>query len=334
MSRLYWFHRILFFAGLFLIFAGPAVASPKYLFKVASIAPEGSVWTKRFNDFIEEVEEKSQGEVGFKTYPGGVMGDDRAMYRKMQVGQLQGGGFAMTGIGPMVPDFRVMGIPFLFQSYEEVDRVSEGLWPHFSAAFAKKGLVLMAVTEVGFAYTMSTSPLASLDELKKSKIWTPEGDPISSAYLEMLDISPVQLSIPDVLTSLQTGMVETVFNSFYGSIVLQWFTKAQYISDIPFAYAYGAFLLDSKAFSRLPPEYARLMKSAARKHFGLLMQDTRKSNAEALEILQENGVTLVKPAEGMEELLRSVRDETISKVNGQAFPEEILEVTMQLLNGK
>jgi TRAP-type C4-dicarboxylate transport system substrate-binding protein len=150
----------------------------------------------------------------------------------------------------------------------------------------------------------------------------------------MLDISPVQLSIPDVLTSLQTGMVETVFNSFYGSIVLQWFTKAKYISDIPFAYAYGAFLLDSKAFSRLPPEYARLMKSAARKHFGLLMQDTRKSNAEALEILQKNGVTLVKPAEGTEEQLRSVRDETISKVNGQAFPEEILEVTMQLLNGK
>lgn len=319
---------------LIVFFSSSVQAAPRYLFKVASIAPEGSVWTKRFQDFVAEVEEESHGEIGFKIYPGGVMGDDRSMYRKMQVGQLHGGGFTMTGIGPMVPDFRVMGIPFLFHSYEEVDKVSEVLWPLFGASFAKKGMELMALTEVGFAYTMSTQPISTLEELKKSKIWTPEGDPISSSYLEMLGISPVQLSIPDVLTSLQTGMIETVFNSFYGSIVLQWFTKAKYIPDIPFAYAYGAFLLDRKSFSRLPGNYAELMKSAARKHFGLLLEDTRKSNKEALEVLQANGVSLVKVANGTEENLRSVRDKTIDAIKGEAFSTEILNAVLTVLDGR
>ena len=86
----------------------------KYTFKVASLAPEGSVWAKRFRDFTNEVTEKSGGEISFKIYAGGVMGDDRAMYRKMRVGQINGGGFTMTGISEVVPDFRVLGIPFLF----------------------------------------------------------------------------------------------------------------------------------------------------------------------------------------------------------------------------
>ena len=66
------------------------------------------------------------------------MGDDRAMYRKMRVGQLHGGGFTMTGIAEIVPDFRVMAIPFLFRSYEEVDQVSASLQPLLKQRFSNR----------------------------------------------------------------------------------------------------------------------------------------------------------------------------------------------------
>jgi len=321
---------ILLFSALFI--CSPAQAKAKYQFKVATIAPEGSIWTKRFRDFVAEVGEKSNGEVGFKVYLGGIMGDDRAMYRKIRIGQLQGGGFTMTGIGTVVPDFRVMGIPFLFRSYEEVDYVLDGLWPSLSKAFAEKGLQLIAMTEVGFVYSMSTKPIATLDELKKSKIWAPEGDPISLAYLETLGITPLSLSIPDVLTSLQTGLVETVFNSLYGAIVLQWFTKTKFISDIPFGYAYGAMLLDRKKFSRLPQPYQAMIRETARKHFSLLIIDTRRSNDESRQVLQDNGVSMVVPDPEDAESLRSMRDATVQRVQGRAFSPEIYRATMQLLN--
>lgn len=316
----------------FLLGAVHAAAEPEYLFKVATLAPEGSVWMKRFREFTREVSEKTNGEVGFKVYSGGVMGDDRVMYRKMQIGQLHGGGFTMTGIGSVVPDFRVMGVPFLFRSYEEVDRVREGLWPFFKKAFEEKELVLLAMSEVGFIYTMSTSPITTLEELRKRKTWTPEGDPVSNAYLDTISVSPTPLSIPDVLSSLQTGLVDTVFNAFYGSIVLQWFTKAKYISDVPFGYAYGAFLLDRKRYSKLPPEHKAAMESAADKHFGFLLQDTRKSNAEALDVLKENGVELVNAAPGEYEKLRAYREETVKRLVGKAFSREIYEAAMKHLN--
>jgi TRAP-type C4-dicarboxylate transport system substrate-binding protein len=306
---------------------------PKYIFKVASLAPDGSVWAKRFRDFTREVTEKTNGEIGFKIYAGGVMGDDRAMYRKMRVGQLNGGGFTMTGIGEVVPDFRALGIPFLFNSYDEVDYVKARLLPRLEKEFDKKGLVLLDITEVGFIYTLSTTPITTLAELKKSKAWAPEGDPVSMVLLETVGVTPIPLSIPDVLTSLQTGLINTAFNSFYGSIVLQWFTRISFITDIPFAYAYGAFILDKKTFSKLPPQYAALMKSAVKTHFTKLLDDTRKSNEEALQVLQENGVTLVKPTpETKAELQNNYRDMTVDKLIDDAFSKTIYEETVQHLN--
>jgi TRAP-type C4-dicarboxylate transport system substrate-binding protein len=318
------FAVILSVVFLTLMITSAQAKKPKYLFKVASLAPEGSVWTKTFRNFTREVEEKSGGEIGFKIYAGGVMGDDRAMYRKMRVGQLNGGGFTMTGISEVVPDFRALGTPFMFNSYDEVDRVKEKLLPRFKKEFDKKGMVLMAMSEVGFIYTMSTNSISTLAELKKSKAWAPEGDPISRVLLETVGVTPIPLSIPDVLTSLQTGLINTIFNSFYGSIVLQWFTKISYITDIPFVYAYGAFVLDKKTFSKLPAPHAAMMKKEAQIHFKKLLIDTRKSNEEALQVLIDNGISLVKPTPMTKaELQNNYREMTANKLINDAFSKSI-----------
>jgi len=312
--------------------AVPALAKqPKYIFKTASLAPEGSVWTKRFRDFAAEVEEKSNGEIGFKIYAGGVMGDDRSMYRKMKIGQLHGGGFTMTGISEVVPDFRVMGIPFFFKSYEEVDYVWAALWPRLKKEFAASDMELLAISEVGFIYTVSSKPITTMQELRNSKAWTPEGDPISKVFLETAGVSPIPLSIPDVLTSLQTGLIDTAFNSFYGSIILQWFTRIRYITDIPFVYGYGAILFDRKTFSRLPPEYAALMEQSAQKHFGMLLADTRQSNMEALQVLRENNITVVNATPETEKEIESYREKAVAKLVGSAFSRDIYEEALAAL---
>ena len=319
---------------LFIIFfsaASSLAAGPKYLFKIASLAPDGSVWAKRFNDIVKEVSEKTNGEVGFKVYPGGVMGDDRSMYRKMRVGQIQAGGFTMTGISEVINDFRVLGIPFLFESYEEVDYVLQGLFPHFKKTFDQNNLVLLGLTEVGFLYGMSVSPMITIDDLRKSKVWVPEGDPISRDYLKAIGVSPIPLAIPDVLTSLQTGLINTVFNSFYGSIVLQWFTRTNYITDIPFAYSYGCIAFDKRSFSKLPKDYATTMETVIQKHFTLLLQDTRKSNSESLAVLNKNGLQFVHATPEAKKGLRDYRDNMINELVGKAFSEEVYRKTQQLL---
>ena len=305
-------------------------AAPKYLFKIATLAPAGSVWIEQFENFAKEIGEKTGGEVGFRIYPGGVMGDDQSMYRKMRVGQLHGGGFTMTGISAVVPDFRVLAIPFLFESYQEVDYVKEGLIPTFKERFRAKGLEFIAMTEVGFIYAMSTQPISNFEKLRNSKNWSPSGDPVSEVYLSALGISPVQLSIPDVLTSLQSGLVETVYNSFYGSIVLQWFTKARNIADVPYGYAYGVFALDGAKFAKLPETHRKAIQAAAQIHFPVLLEKTRESNSESRRVLATRGAEFLKVDKETVEILRNNSEKTVDSLVPDSLSKGIYDQTILL----
>lgn len=317
--------------GIISLNCGISNAKPRHLFKIATLAPEGSVWMEKFHDFADEVEKKSNGAIGFKVYPGGIMGDDQSMYRKMRVGQLHGGGFTMTGISIAVPDFRILGLPFLFNSYDEVDAVKKGLLPIFKKQFSQQKLELIAMTEVGFVYAMGKSPIASIDDLKNGKCWAPTSDPLTSTFLSTIGINPIQLSIPDVLSSLQTGLVETVFNSLYGSIVLQWFTKAKYVADTPYGYAYGVFLLDKRSFSKLNKAQRELVQVTADKHFATLLQKTRQSNISSRQTLIENGIDFIPTQEEVVARLRTYRDQAVQKLVDKSFSREIYEQAMHLL---
>ncbi|MGW8195158.1 MAG: TRAP transporter substrate-binding protein [Desulforhopalus sp.] len=308
------------------------LGAPKYVFKIASLAPAGSIWVDQIERFADDVKKNTGGEVGFRIYPGGVMGDDGAMYRKMRVGQLQGGGFTMTGISSVVHDFRVMATPFLFRSYEEVDYVKDGLLPIFTERFREKGLELIAMTEVGFLYAMSTKPIRTLQDQQNAANWSPAGDPMSEAFFKTLDITPVQLSISDVLSSLQSGLVDTVYNSLYGSIVLQWFTKARYITDMPFGYAYGVFALDSKKFAQLPESHRQAIYEAADTHFPELLKKTRASNEESRQVLKERGAEFLKVDTEMTAVLREKSNQTIERLIPDTLSQAIYDKTQELLS--
>ncbi|CAG35173.1 TRAP transporter substrate-binding protein [Desulfotalea psychrophila] len=306
-------------------------ARAKYSFKIGSLAPEGSIWITQFRAFAKEVTEKTDGEVGFRIYPGGIMGDDQAMYRKIRVGQLHGGGFTMSGIADIVPDFRIMAIPFLFNSYAEIDHVRKGLRPMFEERFANKGLRFLAFTEVGFVYAMSKARISTFAELKATKNWTPSGDRLSTGFLKTAGITPIQLSLPDVLSSLQTGMIDTVYNSLYGSIVLQWFTSIKYINTVPSGYAYGTILLDDKFFNKLPKNYQEIVNQTARKYFPPLIAKTRTTNAESKTVLEEKGISFLEPEAAMTEKLSSYQQEVINNSIGKLFSVEAYDKMAQLL---
>lgn len=321
----------LFFLLTFFLSCTWLQAAPKYVFKVASLAPKGSIWVDAIEAFAKDVGERTGGEVGFRLYPGGVMGDDTAMYRKMRVGQLHGGGFTMTGISNIVNDFRIMSTPFLFDSYEEVDYVKQGLLPDFIERFREKGLELVAMTEVGFLYAMSTKPIRTLSDQHNVTNWSPAGDPMSEAFFSTLDITPVQLSISDVLSSLQSGLIDTVYNSLYGSIVLQWFTKARYVVDMPFGYAYGVFALDGKKFAGLPEPHRQAIYKAAGIHFPVLLQKTRDSNNESRRVLEEQGLEFLAVDSEMVKVLREKSELTMKMLIPDTISQAIYKKTQKLL---
>ncbi len=283
-------HKIFHLILILVIAVTTAFAQKKVKIKFATLAPDGSTWMNVMKEFSQSLKEKSNGSINFKIYPGGIQGDEKDVIRKMRIGQLHSGGFTGVGLGTILPEVRVLDTPFLYKSKEEVDFIANKFFDRFAAGFEKKGYVLLGWAEVGWVYIYTNKPVNSESEMKGVKMWMWEGDPISRATFEAFDVSPIPLSITDVLTSLQTGLIDGVYTSPLGAVVLQWFTKVKYVLDIPMANSNGAVLISKKMFNKLSPDQQKILKEEGRKFFGKLTQLSRDDNVKSQKTMYDYGM--------------------------------------------
>jgi TRAP-type transport system periplasmic protein len=261
--------------------------------KIATVAPDGSHWITQMRAGAEEVRMRTAGRVTFKFYPGGVMGNDAQVLRKVRVGQLQGGAFTSGGLSERYPGMNLYGIPLLFRSQEEVDAVRPKIDPLMAAGLDKAGFVSFGFTEGGFANLLSNEPIHSVDEMKRKKVWVPDGDQISFLAMESMGLSPVVLPVTDVLTGLQTGLIEITFASPVTALVLQWHTKVKYITALPLSYSMGVFAVEKKAFDMLAPGDQQITREVMGRYLGQLDHEARDDNRKAADVLAKSGIQSV-----------------------------------------
>ena len=261
--------------------------------KVATLSPDGSFWMKTMREAGKEVEAATDNRVKFKWYPGGVMGDDKAVLRKMRVGQLQGAALPMGELLSFYPDSQAYGIPFLFNSYEEVDYVRSQLDDSLITGFAEGGMEVLGIAEGGFGYFLTAEPVRVPADLQQQKVWVPQNDVVSARLAQSIGVTPIPLTLPDVLPGLQTGLVNTVAVSPMGAIVLQWHTRVAHITDIPLMYFCGVISLTGKSFNKLSADDRAVVKAVFGKAFKLIDERNRMDNVKAFEALTNQGVETV-----------------------------------------
>ena len=262
-------------------------------FKVATLSPDGSFWMKTMREAGKEIEAATDNRVKFKWYPGGVMGDDKAVLRKMRVGQLQGAALPMGELLSFYPDSQAYGIPFLFNSYDEVDYVRSQLDDTLIAGFAEGGMEVLGIAEGGFGYFLTAEPVRVPADLQQQKVWVPQNDVVSARLAQSIGVTPIPLTLPDVLPGLQTGLVNTVAVSPMGAIVLQWHTRVAHITDIPLMYFCGVISLTGKSFNKLSADDQAVVKAVFGKAFKLIDERNRMDNVKAFEALTNQGVETV-----------------------------------------
>jgi TRAP-type C4-dicarboxylate transport system substrate-binding protein len=276
-------------------------SAPARTLKIATVVPEGSAWVKEMRQVGKEIEQKTQGRVRFKFYPGGVMGNDKTVLRKLRAGQLQGGAFTSGALAQVYPDIDLYGLPLVFRDYEEVRYVRERMDEALIAGLERAGFVALAITDGGFAYLMSQRPMRQVSDLSGAKVWTQEGDVMSATALEIAGVSPVQLSLADVYTALQTGLIDTVGAPAMGAIALQWHTKVKYLTDVPLTYLTGTFVIDAKVFAKLEPEDQRVVRKVVREAAKRLDAGSREGEQSAMRALRKQGIQFVSAATPEEE---------------------------------
>ena len=275
-----------------LVVSGYAAAQTVEI-KVASVAPDGSSWMREMRAGAEEIRERTDGRVAIKFYPGGIMGNDSQVLRQVRVGQLQGGAFASGGLADRYAAINLYSIPLLFRSLDEVDYVRQRMDSRLADGLERAGFVTFGFVEGGFAQMMANEPISGVEDMRRRKVWIPEGDQVNFMAMEALGLSPVVLPPTDVLTGLQTGLLDVVAASPVVALVLQWHTKVRYVTDLPVAYSMGVFALDARAFGRLSDDDQQTVRTVMEDVFGRLDEQARADNARARDVMEELGIEFV-----------------------------------------
>ena len=263
--------------------------------KIATIAPEGSSWMKDMRTGAKEIEERTGGRVKFKFYGGGIQGNDRQVRRKMRTGQLSGGALSSGGLNGFQKDADVFSLPLMFNTIEEARYVRNHMEPELRRRLEDAGYVNFGFATAGFGYMMSNKPMSSLADFKGQKVWTAEGDPVGYAALSALGVAPVTMPITDVMTGLQTDLLDSVTVPPVGAVVFQWHTKLSYITEMPVAYVYGAMLVDERAFSKISPQDQAVVREVMEGIYRKFDQNGVRDSDDAMRALLEGGMKMVTP---------------------------------------
>ena len=265
-------------------------------FKISTVSPDGSAWMKDLRRSLDLLKAQTEGRVQFRVYPGGVMGDDRAVMRKMRARQLHGGIVQTGALENVSSTVQLYNLPMFFRDFDEVTAVRKSMDPILVKNLEAKGLVSLGFVGVGFANAMSSKAGTSIADARRLKVWAPKGDAGAVRLLEAFGIVPIPLSLVDVLAGLQTGLVDTVASPPTAAIVLQWHTQLDYILDLPFMYIYSAFVLDAKQFGRLSEEDQATTRKTIQSMLLRVEERNYRDHEQALDALKKQGLTVLKPS--------------------------------------
>ena len=259
--------------------------------KIATLSPDGSSWMKTMRAAAKEINEKTEQRVKFRFYPGGVMGNDKSVLKKIRIGQLHGAMISGGALAKFAPNTQIYNLPLLFNNLEQVDYVRSKMDADIEKEFSDAGFVNFGLAEGGFAYVMSKHAIATPADLKKNKVWIPSDDPASESAATTFGISPIPLHLGDVLAGLQTGLVNTVTTSSIAAIALQWHTQVNYITELPLTYFYGLLAIDKKAFNKkISAQDQVIVNDVMRTAFTSINKQNRIDNASAYKAILEQGI--------------------------------------------
>lgn len=316
-----------------LSFAGmTGVAEAKTTIKVGTQAPKGTAWMKAMADIAKKVKKKTKGKVVFKFFPNGTLGDEKVVINRMKTYEIDGGLFTGIGLGQIESKVRILELPFIYKvGTKEHDTIRDMLEQDIIQAFDRKGYVFLGWGEVGWAYLFSKVETPDLDGLRQRKPWYWQDDPLAQAAYGTFGLKGVPLALTDVLPSLNSGMIDTVYNSPYGLIGLQWHTKIKYMSRINVGHGTGALLISKRIFKKIPKKYRKDVLDICRKRCKKLVKEIAEENKKAEEQLKQQGVKFLPIAKKDVPTFEKLGKDLAKKMVGKLYSQELLDkVTKKL----
>lgn len=293
MSR---FLMILVSVAVLIFIESPAQSrEAKYLLKLGSSIPANSPGAILMEEVAQTILEKTEDQVQIEWYLGGILGDDAEMFKKTRLGQLDGGAWFGAATSQIVKEIQLLETPFFFNfsldDYSEVDCTLEQTLPFWEKRFRENGFRLVLWLHLGGVYFLHKKPLETMEDLENMRLWSYPQYKVAEENVKSSGVKNlIPLSLPEVLTALQTGMVDTATAPPFALLSLQWYSEANYLFDLPINYLSGALVIREASLQKLPPRIQKVIIDTFRSQGPRWNQAIRRLDKEAYEGMLEHGI--------------------------------------------
>jgi TRAP-type transport system periplasmic protein len=305
-----------------------SAASPldaKEVIKVATLAPQGSVWDTTLRAMGASWAKASGGEVELRLYPGGVAGDESDVVRKMRIGQFQGAALTVTGLAEIDPAFTLFHLPMLFASWPELDHVLAELRPELERRLAAKGYRLLLWGHGGWVHLFSRQPIRTVDDLKRQKLFLWAGDDASVQSWRTRGFQPVSLAATDVNMAFQTKMIDVVPTTPIAALTLQWFRQTPFMQSLGMAPLVGGVVVSVEAWERTPAAARDALARAASEAEAKLAVEIPRQDAAAVDEMRTRGLQVTELSQVERAAWSDEAEQFARTAREGAVPPEILE---------
>ena len=302
----------------------PSAPARAQVVKLATLVPEGSVWDKALREMGSEWSATTQNRVTLRVYPGGVAGDEPDVVRKMRIGQLQAAAITTAGLASIDPSFNVFNVPMFFTSYPELYATLAKLEPVLRARLEAKGFILLSWGHGGWVYFFTKQPIQTVDGLRKTKMFIWAGDDQMFNVWKAKGFNPVPLAATDIMTGLQTGMIDSYPTTPLLGLTLQWYRQTPNMVGMGMAPLVGGLVMTKAAWLKLPEADRIKVQAACDRMERRLEVDVPKQDTTAVTEMQKRGLKLNVVAGANAAAFRAVAEEFATAMAGIRIPPEVL----------
>jgi len=320
--------RLLTFALLALAFSARVASADPVKIKLATLAPKGSTWEVLLKELGQKWQQLSNGQVQLLIYPGGTQGDEGTMVKKMRTGQLQAAALTTVGMHDISSDPQAIDVPMMVETEAQLTAVRSKIAPMLEKKLEEKGFAVLAWSDIGFVRFFSTKKYDSIKALQANgKVFCWEGDPASADAWRAAGFHPVVISSTDIVPSLQTGMIDTIASTPLYAFTTQYFQKAKYMIDVPWAPLTGAMIVKKDVWDRVPADVKPKLLEAAKEAGKKIDDEVHRMDNDALKSMEKQGLVIVKgnPAE-----MEAAAKASWKVVRGKVVPAETFDLVQKL----
>ena len=299
--------------------------------KIATLVPNQSQWMQDMRAAGKQIEEQTAGRVKLKFYGGGTQGNEDKVLQKIKIGQLHGGTFSATNFMKDYGAINLYGLPFVFKSWDEMRFVREKMDAELGSGFSELNYVTFGFAG-SFAVVLSNEPISKHEDMKGKKVWLPQGDFVTYEAMRRLQLSPVALPITDVMTGLQTGLIDIALAPPEIAVALQWHTRVKYVTDMPVGFALSFLAINKRTFDRISAEDQTVVRELLSGVYEKIDEQAPAESANAMEALVNIGIKNVEPSAGQFDELHSMMNEFNREmaIDG-AYPIDLYDKMLSLL---